>query len=632
MDLLSRRAFARVSQPTVGVPKFSLMKTFLKTCGGKGFALVALLLALAASAPAQINLTVTPAATSNAYSGPITLHITGLTNSETVKVLTYLDLNGNGIVDASDPLIDAFNLTNNGAETIGGITNISIPFDSTSTTNTITSALSFALQLENVVGQKIYNVVNNPSDGTVLATALFAVTNTPTGQSVSGMVYSNGIAPLPYAVVVALTTLDQKYVGATVADASGHYALSLNPGSYFLEPALPGFYADQKLLPMLTVTNGMSATNNLFMTNATVSISGTVYNAKNSNTLGGVFLQAQSGTLSGVAFTDTNGNFTIGVTSNNWKIKVSAERLSRRGYLTPQGNALTVNAAAGSVTGAKIGLYKGNALFYGQFTISNAPVPNAPMECNDDGQLLSGKCYTDTNGNYAVAALVNTNVLGTNATWYCSPNPGDQTGLNADALSNYVFSQIDNVGLTNDEAVAQNFIGLPITGTISGRLVNNLGVPLSSISVGANATIGGSQFVTDFVDTDTNGDFSFGVANGQWYVNANCCGSDGLDNAGYYDPDNLHVITIPTNDPVVTIVVYPANQPVMGQPLYITPARFSFELYGANGNNYTIQTSTNLASTNWSTLTVVSNLVNPYFFEDFQATNSTRFYRVFLGP
>jgi hypothetical protein len=610
------------------------MKTFWHTraLGRKGFTLAALLLVLATVAPAQINLTLSPAATSNTYSGPITLQITGLTNSETVKVLTYLDLNGNGVVDASDPLIDAFNLTNNGAETIGGITNISVPFDHTSTPNSITSTLSFALQLENMVGQKIYTVVNNPSSGAVLAMALLAVTNTPTGQSVSGVVYSNGIAPLPYAFVVAITALNQKYVGGTIADASGHYSLNLNPGSYLLQPALPGFYSDQKLLPVLTLTNGMSATNNLFMTNATVSIAGTVDNAKNSNTLGGVFLQAQSGSLFGVAFTDTNGNFTLGVTSNSWKIKVSAERLSRRGYLTPQGSALTVNTAAGSVTGTKIGLYKGNALFYGQFTISNAPVPNAAMECNDDGQLLSGKCYTDTNGNYAVAALVNTNVLGTNATWYCSPNPGDETGIAADALSNYVFSQIDNVGLTNSEAVLQNFIGLPISATISGQLVNNLGVPLSSISVGANATIDGSQFVSDFVNTDTNGNFSFGVASGQWYVSANCCGSDGLDNAGYYDPNNFHVVTIPTNHPVVDLVAYPANEPVLGQPFYVTPARFGFELYGASGNNYTIQASTNLESANWFTLTVVSNLVNPYFFEDFQATNSARFYRVFLGP
>jgi hypothetical protein len=582
---------------------------------------------------AQVAITVTPSATSNTYSGFITLNIGGLTNGQQVEVQTYLDLNSNGVIEANDPLMDAFNITDGGAEVIGGITNISVPYDSNIATGAITTALSFALPLESVVGQKIYRVISNPPGAFTPVTAVLNITNAITGQYVSGVVYSNGVTPLPNAVVVALTTVDQKYTSATIADGSGHYLLALNPGSYVLLPALPGFYTDQNLLPEVTLTNGMSATNNLSLTNGTVSVSGSLYDAGNSNALSGEFLQAQSGSLFEVVFTDTNGNYTFYGTSNNWKIKISDERLARRGYLVPQGNALTVNASFGPVANANIGLYQGNALFYGQVTISNVPVPNASIAGNDDQQLFSSKGFTDLNGDYGVAVLVNTNVLGTNVTWNCSPNTADSTGAAIFTLANYIFSQVSEVGFTNNQSVLQNFIGLPVTATISGQLVNNQGTPLAHIGIGANATISSNQFTTAYIDTDTNGDYSFGAANGQWYVNANCCGNDGLDNFGYYDPANEHVVNIPPTNAVVNIVVYPANLPLLGQPGKIPPQQINFNLYGASGFNYTVQASTNLATTNWSTLTIVSNFPgSPYLIQDTQATNAARFYRAFKGP
>ena len=116
-------------------------------------------------------------------------------------------------------------------------------------------------------------------------------------------------------------------------------------------------------------------------------------------------------------------------------------------------------------------------------------------------------------------------------------------------------------------------------------------------------------------------------------VNANCCGSDGLDNSGYYDPSNFYVVNIPPNNPVVDIVVYPANLPLLGQPGKVSSSQFNLNLYGASGFNYTVQSSTNLASGNWFPVTIVSNFPgNPYLIQDFQATNAARFYRAFQGP
>jgi hypothetical protein len=551
-----------------------------------------------------------------------------LTNFQPIKVQTYLDLNSNGVIDPGEPLIDVFNLKESGVTTIGGITNLNVPYDSNPATDAITATLSFAPPLQNVVGQKIYRVISNPAGAFAPVIAIADVTNATLEQSVSGVVYSNGVSPMPNAIVVALTQTNQNLAGATVADPSGHYFLTLASGSYYLLPALPGYFASQNLSPLVILTNGMAATNNLTISNGVVSISGTVYDIANSNTLGGVLVQAQSSGLMGITFTDTNGLYTFGATSNNWKINISGEGLARRGYLTLQGGALVADAAAGSVSGANIGLYKGDVLFYGQLTTNNIPVPNVSIECNDDGQVYSGKAYTDLNGNYAVAALVNTNALPAGTTWYASTSSGSQLGL----LNNFIFNFVDNIDLSSNAVYLQNLVGLPVTTTISGRLLNPQGNPITGVSVGASATINGLFYGTSYVDTDTNGYFLFGAATGSWYVNANCCGNNSLNQLGFYEPGDVEV-TIPPVNPVVNLTAYPTNQPALGQPLHPSSSQFDFNLYGPSGYNYTVQGSTNVANTNWFTITVVSNLSSsPYLIQDNLATNSMRFYRALLGP
>jgi hypothetical protein len=83
------------------------------------------------SAFAQPVVTVTPSVISNTYPGFLTLTITGLTNGEKVTVQKWLDQNGNGIVDGSEPLVDQFPLTDNDMSNalIGGATNVNVPFD-----------------------------------------------------------------------------------------------------------------------------------------------------------------------------------------------------------------------------------------------------------------------------------------------------------------------------------------------------------------------------------------------------------------------------------------------------------------------------------------------------------------------
>jgi len=61
-------------------------------------------------------------------------------------------------------------------------------------------------------------------------------------------------------------------------------------------------------------------------------------------------------------------------------------------------------------------------------------------------------------------------------------------------------------------------------------------------------------------------------------------------------------------------------------------SQFQFSVTGSTGVNYTIQTSTNLISTNWTSILVTNPTVNTFLFSDPNATNGSRYYRILLGP
>jgi hypothetical protein len=61
--------------------------------------------------------------------------------------------------------------------------------------------------------------------------------------------------------------------------------------------------------------------------------------------------------------------------------------------------------------------------------------------------------------------------------------------------------------------------------------------------------------------------------------------------------------------------------------------RFELWLTGVANQNYTIQMSTNLSSTNWISLFITNNAAtNSFMVIDPNATNKQRFYRTLIGP
>jgi len=73
-------------------------------------------------------------------------------------------------------------------------------------------------------------------------------------------------------------------------------------------------------------------------------------------------------------------------------------------------------------------------------------------------------------------------------------------------------------------------------------------------------------------------------------------------------------------------------RPVLSSPCWVTN-RFEMRLTGASNQNYTVQMSTNLSSTNWISLFITNNITtNSFLLNDACATNKHCFYRIWIEP
>jgi hypothetical protein len=503
---------------------------------------------------------------------------------------------------------------------IGGVTNISVPYDINPAAGAITTTLTVApaIPIENMVGQYVFQVVS-PSGRFSPVTALFAITNSALNQSMSGIVYSNGV-PAPYSGVVAQDLDAGNVAGGTVADSSGHYFLALAPGNYGLIATVPNCYFNQKAAPSVVLTNGMSATNDLFTTNGTTTISGNVYDSASSNAIPGSLIQLQSGHLFLVVFTDTNGNYFASVTPDFWQIKPTKERLARRAYVV-QNTTFQVDTTAGDVTDANIPLTRGNALFYGRITDnSGAPFANIQIDASDNdtnnNNIASAKGYSDTNGYYAVAVLGDlTNY------WNCSVDSSSGT-----TLVNYVINNFQAITNAPNQTTLQNFVALPVTARIFGHVQDNNGNPVTGVTLSANNN---NNYQSLENNTDNSGNYSLLVAAGQWNVQFLTGGSDSqnLDSRGLADITGPHIVSVPPTNAVLNLTVYPFGTPFISFPQRYSSSQFGFNVSGAFNVGYTVQVTTNLAS-NWTTLVSFQMTNNSIPVTDVNATNSTRFYRV----
>ena len=189
-----------------------------------------------------VTFSVTPTAVSNTYTGTITLQIGGLTNTETVVVQKFLDLNTNGIIDGGDLLVQQFTLQDGTSFVIGGVTNFNVPGDTDGTANgQITAKLNFHHGdfIQNIAGKYLYKL-SSPAGHFGPITNQFAVTNFPFPQKITGNVISTSTSTtVPNAIILLFPPLRTGHSGpgnplgsVVVANNAGGYAVQMPPGSY----------------------------------------------------------------------------------------------------------------------------------------------------------------------------------------------------------------------------------------------------------------------------------------------------------------------------------------------------------------------------------------------------------------
>jgi len=669
--------------------------------------------------------TITPNVVSNTYKGVITFQVTGLAAGDAVFVQKFLDANNNGVVDAGDVLWQAFKLTDGHAavyhDGATSITNLNVPGDLDSVSGQITDSLNFPLSgFEQTISGNYLVVLTSLSGSFSPITNSFTVTSFPYAQSFNGSVIANG-TNVPGATVLMFQPVGKNLnpQGGAEADNSGNYQISAPAGNYILVAFKSNFVANAGSANV-TLGTGATISTNLFLLPADRTISGSFVDASNlANGLPGMLVPLETtNSLLTVAFTDTNGNFTAGVTANKWKVDATDQAIAFHNYLRPQ-SKVNVDATAGSVSGITVALPKATAMFYGSVMDgSNQPLSGIGIFSQDSNFNYEQNVSSDANGKYFAGAISSPSLA-----WQLeTSSDGNPTNY---IYSNPPFDQNGGTNLSSGQALLYNFIALLATNQITGHVQDHNNNPIVGVQVVATATINGANFQTQ-VDTDSSGNYALMIANGNWSVSVNCQGgSDSLDTilgpGTYLCPGSQNVnisnnngtanftvqpcggIQVLTASPLAsgTVNVYYSNQlyatscngnfnwslnsgtlppgltlysggALNGTPttngtfnftvhvsdgggastnqnysLTINPplsrptlgqtsksgTQFQFFLSGSSGQNYTIQVSSNLLSSNWATILVTNSPVNNTFMiSDPNATNPARYYRVLVGP
>lgn len=520
------------------------------------------------------GLVVTPAAISNSYSGLITLQVTGLTNGEPVTLEKYHDVNGNGVLNPGETMLQSFRVTDGQVSSIGGVRNPNVPGDEDGTANgqmTATVSQLSASELNRAVGTFLYRV-SSPTARFSPVVQAFAITNTAHLQTISG-----NVAGGANALVVQLLAAagDGEYVAGVFADAAGNYTLRSAPGSFQLFALTSGSLADFSAAPTVVVTSGANVTQNLSLVASTRTISGRLRDAATGDGLPGVtFFVGGTNDQFAVGFTDNQGNFSIGVTSGEWVMEPNGLDLALLGCLGPNPEVVAVTTA-GNVTGLNIDVTQATALFFGSVRDAQSiALSGVEVFTKENFTQQEAFGFTDLAGNFAVGAQP--------GSWHIGPSsePLAARGL---------FSQSTNATLAGGQAIRIDFIARAFTARLQGRVVSIGGAPVGDIGLVAFQQTGSSQFTR----TAADGTFDLGVEGGNWSLGLE---TEEARQRGLIGPSLLLTVTDGINITNINYVVHDTTALISGlvrnntgMPLVDVNVSASLSL---NGTNYNVNSRT----------------------------------------
>jgi hypothetical protein len=325
------------------------------------------------------------------------------------------------------------------------------------------------------------------------------------------------------ALVPLTTSTDPMF---TLTDGNGNYLFYTLSDFHVMEVFNPEYFANGSLV--INVPCYQIVTNNAAFTNGTVWVAGRVTDSATGLGIGGLLMDVNATNNYGMAaFTDTNGNYAIHVSTNVssiWRPRPDKVGLSQRGYVPPA-NRTNVIVSSANVSNVNFSIQKANALAYGVVRDNYFnPVADMNFHAGDSAGIFDPRgASIQPNGSYSVGVLGGTN-------WTLAPDTASMTARGYAAGAFFPF-----------------FIG-------AGQATN------------------------------------------------------------------------------VSFVIARTNVATLGTPVRISNNQFQMLLSGMAGGNYVIVESTNVASTNWSTVISTNAPCNSFYVVDSQATNSARFYRAIVVP
>jgi len=421
------------------------------------------------------------------------------------------------------------------------------------------------------------------------------------------------------------TTTDQNgdyILGVVGGLGSDAWSVEVNNGngngfdSYIFSTATVGQNGGTNL------NTGVSVLQNFTGLPAPYQITGTV-TSNGVSGISGVGVSADA-TINGVNFnayvdTDSGGNYSLPVAGGSWNVSVNcnagSDSLSSIGsaYECPQSQSVNITTSSGA---ASFIVHTFSTFLSGRvLTDSGTPVTfmNVFAFITNGGGFF--QATTDSSGNFNMGISGGSYLLQLNN----DPNTGFPS-LNLVGPSIPV-TVTDGVNINNFIMVAPQ-----VRGTINVQVNNSGGMGVSNIEVSAVLTIGNTNYVTygNQVPTGSSGFVSLPVFNGTWSV-----GLNNIQSMGYASVASQNV-TIGNNTQPVTFSVTPVSGPMLSQPS-LHGGQFQFRLTGYQGQNYSVQFSTNLS--HWSLLFATNNFeTNSFLLTDPAAAGAQRYYRILVGP
>jgi hypothetical protein len=447
------------------------------------------------------GLSITPNVVTNDAIGQINVTISGV-SGQTVLVEKFYDLNGNASVDAEDLLMQSFRVTDGLIPTLGGVTNLNVPGDADGTVNG-----QIQVQFDYPGRDSIYSRIeglwlyraSSPTNAFTAVTQQFQVWQKTLSLSISGSV-SNGVNWLTNALVVAFDSNFTPAGGARV-QSNGRYTIFVPAGDYTVWPLLNGFTCDRSGASG-TVRNGQPLNNaNLLMTAGSTQLSGRIKDSITGVGLAGIGIIAyQSNNLFTTAFTDADGNYSLGVTPNLWEVVYNSDHMTQLGYV-PAAVMPSTNLT-GNLSGFDIPVTQATTLIYG--TVFDDQVPsgnltNVTVSARDTGGLFSASSKSGrTNGRYAIGVVA--------GNWWIAPDGESLLSLGClGAGTNWVTG--------TQQPARIDILSRKITAHIRGTLLDDTGYRPPYATVQATDSTGQWSATAT---TELNGQFDLGVFAGTW--------------------------------------------------------------------------------------------------------------------